>query len=215
MSLACVGSTRSILATLAFPPLTACVLFPSTLLRFQAALQVVGPGLHALPGPKSLKFRFSGTPQRHRLGWACVLCFLQQGSSGSQKLDQRTRPRCRAPYPLRGPSLSFQLVHQSLCLFCGADLWLRPSQRMSTIQNLRKSLVRNWRPICSLVGGAISGADAPSPSSLPPAGGGWAGPQLASSSMVFIQSFVQGTGGYCLSLGLSPGYFSLSCYPTV
>ena len=43
---------------------------------------------------------------------------------------------------------------------------------MSTIQNLRKSLVRNWRPVCSLVGGAISGAEfAPFPSPLPPASG--------------------------------------------
>ena len=33
-----------------------------------------GPGLHALPRSKPLRFRFSGTPQRHRLCWACVLC---------------------------------------------------------------------------------------------------------------------------------------------
>ena len=32
------------------------------------------PGLHALPRSKPLRFRFSGTPQRRRLGWACVLC---------------------------------------------------------------------------------------------------------------------------------------------
>ena len=30
------------------------------------------PGLHALP--RSMLFRFWGTLQRHRLGWACVLC---------------------------------------------------------------------------------------------------------------------------------------------
>ena len=36
-----------------------------------------GPGLCALPRSKTLKFRFSGTPQRHRLGWACVLCLSQ------------------------------------------------------------------------------------------------------------------------------------------
>ena len=35
-------------------------------------LSKVGPGLRALP--RSFRFRFSGTPQRHRLGWACVLC---------------------------------------------------------------------------------------------------------------------------------------------
>ena len=37
-------------------------------------LSTVGPGLHALPRSKPLRFRFSGTPQRHRLGWVCVLC---------------------------------------------------------------------------------------------------------------------------------------------
>ena len=50
---------------------------------------------------------------------------------------------------------------------------LRPSQQMSTIQNLRKSLVRNWRPACSVVGDAVLGAEpAPFPSLLPPASGG-------------------------------------------
>ena len=35
-----------------------------------------GPGLHALPRSKPLRFRFRflGTPQRHRLTWAYVLC---------------------------------------------------------------------------------------------------------------------------------------------
>ena len=45
---------------------------------------------------------------------------------------------------------------------------------MSAIQNLRKSLVRSWEPVCRLVGGAISGAEfAPFPSSrlLPPGDG--------------------------------------------
>ena len=52
----------------------------------------------------------------------------------------------------------------------------RPSLWMSTIQNLRKSLVRNWRPACSVVGDAVLGAEpAPFPSPLPPASGG-AGP---------------------------------------
>ena len=37
-------------------------------------LSKAGSGLHAPPRSKPLRFRFSGTPQRHRLGWACVLC---------------------------------------------------------------------------------------------------------------------------------------------
>ena len=40
-------------------------------------LSKMGPGLCALPRPKPLRFRFSGTSQRHRLGWVCVLCPFQ------------------------------------------------------------------------------------------------------------------------------------------
>ena len=36
-------------------------------------LSDAGPGLHALCRSKLLRFRFSGTPQRRRLVWACVL----------------------------------------------------------------------------------------------------------------------------------------------
>ena len=32
------------------------------------------PGLHAPPWSKPLRFRHSGSPQRRRLGWACILC---------------------------------------------------------------------------------------------------------------------------------------------
>ena len=74
ISLACVGSTRIVLATLGLPLLTARVLSPSTLLRLQVALQGAGPELCVLPRPKPLRFRFSGTLQRCRLGWACGLC---------------------------------------------------------------------------------------------------------------------------------------------
>ena len=37
-------------------------------------LSEVGLGLRVLPRSKRLRFTFSGTPQRCRLGWACVLC---------------------------------------------------------------------------------------------------------------------------------------------
>ena len=37
-------------------------------------LSKMGPGLHALPRSKQFRFRFLDTPQRCRLGWACVLC---------------------------------------------------------------------------------------------------------------------------------------------
>ena len=35
---------------------------------------MAGPGLLAPPRSKLLRFRHSGGSQRHRLGWACVLC---------------------------------------------------------------------------------------------------------------------------------------------
>ena len=48
----------------------------------------------------------------------------------------------------------------------------RPSRWMSTIQNLRRSLIRNWRPVCSAVGAVVLGAEpAPFPSPLPPVSG--------------------------------------------
>ena len=37
-------------------------------------LSEADPGLYALPKSKSLRFRYSGSPQRCRFGWACVLC---------------------------------------------------------------------------------------------------------------------------------------------
>ena len=47
--LACVGSTRSVPATMDLPPLMARVLPPSTLLRLLAAFQGAGPELRAVP----------------------------------------------------------------------------------------------------------------------------------------------------------------------
>ena len=40
-----------------------------------------GPGLPAPPRSKPLRFRHSGSPQRRRLGWACVLCPSQVRAS--------------------------------------------------------------------------------------------------------------------------------------
>ena len=122
MSLACVGSAGSVPATLGLAPLPACVLSPSTLLRLPAALQGAGPELRALPRSKPLRFRFSGPPQRRRLGWACVLCLPRPSSSGSQAHSLQVQRDFSPPHP----RLSFQacLIRCALCLFWGADLWL-------------------------------------------------------------------------------------------
>ena len=59
-------------------PCSWCVRFPR--LYFSGSgllckeLSEMGPGFHALPWSKKLRFRFSDTPQRHRLGWASIFC---------------------------------------------------------------------------------------------------------------------------------------------
>ena len=86
--LVCVGSARSVLATLGLPLLTWCVLSQSTLLRFQVALQGTGPVLRALPRSKPLRFRFS-TKAQTQLGLRFVP-FPGPSSSGDQVLGERT-----------------------------------------------------------------------------------------------------------------------------
>ena len=70
ITLAC---ARSASATLGLPPLTAHVASLPTPLR----LYVAPPGIicgQLPPRSKPLRFRHSGSPQRRRLGWACILC---------------------------------------------------------------------------------------------------------------------------------------------
>ena len=62
-------------------------------------LSKASSGLRALPRSKPLRFRFSGTPQRHRLGWACTLCPSQARAA------QVTRCLARALTPGRGGCL--------------------------------------------------------------------------------------------------------------
>ena len=65
-------------------------------------LSEAGPGLHALPRSKSLRFRYSGTPQRHRLGWACVLCPPQvRAAQGTRCLASVAAETYRRPRPCR------------------------------------------------------------------------------------------------------------------
>ena len=90
ISLACAGRTRSVSATLGFALAHGVCSFPThavCFLRLQAALQGAGPELRVLPRPKPLTFRFSGSPQRPRLSWACVLCLPRLSISGRQELD--------------------------------------------------------------------------------------------------------------------------------
>ena len=74
-------------------------------------LSKAGPGFHALPGSKQLRFRFSGTPQRHRLGWAHVLCHSQvQAVQVTRCLASTLSQVGCASYYLSSPSRSVSRV---------------------------------------------------------------------------------------------------------
>ena len=113
MSLACVGSTHSVPATLGLPPLTGMC---------SPRLYCSGSrlGEWALRG---VRFQFSGSPQKRGLRCACVLCLPCRRSSGIQELDGRALPGCGAPSPLRGPSLSFRAPVDCVCLVCVLGGW--------------------------------------------------------------------------------------------
>ena len=77
ITLACACSVS---ATLGLPPLTARTPSLPTLLSSRLLCREpseAGPGLLAPSRSKLLRFRHSGSPQRRRLGWACVLCPFQ------------------------------------------------------------------------------------------------------------------------------------------
>ena len=59
-------------------------------------LSDAGPGLHALPRSKPLRFRFLGTPQRCRLCWACILRLSQvQAAQVTRSLVRVVAPSWR------------------------------------------------------------------------------------------------------------------------
>ena len=91
-----------------------CVCFPSLhcsgsrLLCLQ--LSEAGPGLCALPRSKPFRFRFrfSGTPQRHRLSWTCVLCPSHvRAAQATRCLTSTVTPRCGVSYTSPIPAAQF------------------------------------------------------------------------------------------------------------
>ena len=121
--------------------------------------------LCALPRSKSLRFRFSGTPASHRLGWACVLCPSQVQAAQVTRCLASTHspgvmhliifPIPAAQFPGCTVGAQSQVYHVSP--LGSWSLW--PSRWMSTIQDPRKTWVSNWEPAHSLVEGTISGAE--------------------------------------------------------
>ena len=110
-------------------------------------LSEVGPGLGALPRSKPLRFSFSGNPQRCRLGWACILHpFQVQAAQETRCLASAVSPGGECVLsPPRSQPVGFlggsgcAHLRCAVCLFWGANLWLRPSRQMSTVQDPKKS----------------------------------------------------------------------------
>ena len=75
-------------------------------------LSVAGPGLHALPRSKPLRFRFLGSPQRRRLRWACVLCLSQvRAAQVTRCLASMVAATYHLPLSLRLGFLGVQPAH--------------------------------------------------------------------------------------------------------
>ena len=137
-------------------------------------LSEASPGLHASPRSKPLRFRHSGSPQRRRLGWACVLCPSQV------RVVQEFGESCRFDL---SPFLSL------LLRFLGVQL--APLLRqMVTAQNPRKSWLAK-KLACSLVVNVSRGCDCPLPALLALAACHWRG-MVCSRLILFCPLFCAG-----------------------
>ena len=90
-------------------------------------LSEAGPGFYALLRSKLLRLRYSGSPQRRRFSWACVLCPSQVRTS------QVTRcfvSAVAATYHLTCPCSSFFWLYNR-CTFSGG---YRPSRISRTLR---------------------------------------------------------------------------------
>ena len=198
--LQCLGHTAC-----APPPslLTACVLSWSILLRLQVALQgnclKRALGCVHFPG---LSCSGSGSRVLHKGTDSVgpVFCALPR----SEQLRQPGAWWARSPqvawcflWPPPSQPLGFlgarweRHLRCALCLLWGADLRLRPSSWMSTVQDPRKTWLATGG-LLSLVEDALSGAKMPpslwlwlSPACLSASGGGWASLQPARLALLW------------------------------
>ena len=101
----CLSHTGPVLThgTCALPAHTAQALGCSTGNCLEA-----GPGLHAPPRSKLLRFRHSGSPQRRRLHWACILCPSQVRAA---QVMRRLASAVAATYRLSRPCCSVFWVY--------------------------------------------------------------------------------------------------------
>ena len=114
-------------------------------------------------------FQPSGAPQkRGTKSCACVLCLPRLSGSAARSLTGALSPGAARLLPSASPATA--PAAGRVPAPCVSP---RPSRQMSPIQNLRRSLIRNWRPVCSAVGLRSLGPSlplSPPPCPLPPAG---------------------------------------------
>ena len=114
-------------------------------------LSKAGPGLRALPRCILLRFWFSGTPQRHRLSWTCVLCLSQVRAAQVTRLGQRCilSPPPSQPFGFLGAQWE-HLLRCAVCLLWGADL---AATLLADVNHpgSQDDLISNWKPVHSLV----------------------------------------------------------------
>ena len=130
------GECSQCLGHTGFAPIHGVCAFPVYTVQVPSCsageLSKAGPGLHTLPRSKLLRFMFSDTPQRHRLGWACILCPSQvQASQTTRCLESSLSPGeamrlITSPVPPAHFLGGSGCAHLScvMCLLWGDDLWL-------------------------------------------------------------------------------------------
>ena len=170
ISLAC---AHSVLTTLGLT-CSRCVCFPSLhcsgsrLLCLQ--LSEAGPGLCALPRSKPFRFRFrfSGTPQRHRLSWTCVLCPSHvRAAQATRCLTSTVTPRCGVSYTSPIPAAQFAGWQQACPSQVGRVSLLGSWSLAATVPAdvnrpvSQQVLVSKWEPACSFVEDASLGLRLP------------------------------------------------------
>ena len=118
ISLAC---ACSVWATLGLPLLTALCAFPGNTAQAPGCsageLSKAGSGLHALPRSKLLRLRFSDISQRHRLGWACILCPSQVQGAQVTRCLASALSQC-VVHLITSQLLGFLVALQERCFRC-------------------------------------------------------------------------------------------------
>ena len=109
-------------------------------------LSKVGPGLCALTRSKLLRFRFLGTPQRRRLGWACVL-YPSQVRTAQATMYLPSSLSLGVVHLITFP---FPATQFPGCAFRELISGCNPPSKCH-LSRIPGRLVGNWEPACSLV----------------------------------------------------------------